>query len=241
MVSTWGDNPADGYSTCGSRDTVMPPEGSFWLHPKLNEAIALGGAPPYRQHPKRQRAAVTRRSPVLQRPPLPPEGPTGPGHRAQRLAPLNLLHLPAILLSIAFTGQRLLDPELLPRLQVKRVSLDFPDYVFLQDFPLEPLERVLERLTLLEPYLCQIAPPMLTRTPSVRADTFSITCCFVILSKFTCFGSLKPAAEDRSLELRSVVVRRVDTKAYRAAASSLRTASSFIIDSHRAGALFGRA
>jgi hypothetical protein len=38
----------------------------------------------------------------------------------------------------------------------------------------------------LEPYFSQIAPPMLTRIPiRVRAGTFSINCCLVILSKST--------------------------------------------------------
>ena len=49
----------------------------------------------------------------------------------------SLLSLPASLLSIAFAGQRLLDTEFLPRLQVKGVSLDFPDNVLLQNLPLE--------------------------------------------------------------------------------------------------------
>ena len=75
------------------------------------------------------------------------------------------------------------------------MSLDFPDYVLLQDLPLEALERVLKRLALLEPYLSQIAPPTLTRIPiRVRAGTFSINCCFVILSKSTCFGIPKPGS-----------------------------------------------
>ena len=57
-----------------------------------------------------------------------------------------LLHLPPILLAIAFTGQRLLDAALLARLQVKGVSFDFLDDVFLQDFPLEAAKRVFQRL-----------------------------------------------------------------------------------------------
>lgn len=110
-----------------------------------------------------------------------------PGHNG--LAPLNLLGLPASLLTIAFAGQRLLHAQFLARLQVKGMSLHFPDYVLLQDLPLEALERVLKRLALLEPYLSQIAPPTLTRIPiRVRAGTFSINWCFVILSDSTCFG-----------------------------------------------------
>ena len=135
-------------------------------------------------------------------PPLALEGctdgalfPRGPRAGAQRLAPLNLLSLPASLLTIAFTGQRLLNAQFLARLQVKGMSLDFPDYVLLQDLPLEALERVLKRLALLEPYLSQIAPPTLTRIPiRVRAGTFSINRCFVILSKSTCFGIPKPGS-----------------------------------------------
>ena len=38
---------------------------------------------------------------------------------------LLLLRLPASLLPIAFTGQCLLDPEFLPRLQVEGVAFDF--------------------------------------------------------------------------------------------------------------------
>jgi hypothetical protein len=74
-------------------------------------------------------------------------------------AVLALLSLPARLLSIAFTGQRLLDAEFLAGLQVKGMSLDFPDDVLLQDFPLEAPECVFQRLAFLEPYLSQITPP----------------------------------------------------------------------------------
>jgi hypothetical protein len=74
----------------------------------------------------------------------------------------SLLSLPASLLSIALTGQRLLDTEFLPRLQVKGVPFDFPDNVLLQNLPFESLERVLKRLALLKPYLSQIVPPKLT-------------------------------------------------------------------------------
>src|ERR1035437_8010568 len=70
-----------------------------------------------------------------------------------------LLRLPASLLPIAFTGQCLLDPELLARLQVEGVPFDFPYDVLLNDLPLEPAERVLHCLAVLEPYLGQTAPP----------------------------------------------------------------------------------
>src|SRR6185369_16472227 len=49
----------------------------------------------------------------------------------------RLLGFPASLLPIAFTGQSGLDAALLARLQVKGVSFDFPDDVFIQHFPLE--------------------------------------------------------------------------------------------------------
>src|SRR6266481_3170084 len=78
---------------------------------------------------------------------------------------LPLLSLPASLLPIAFTGQRLLDAEFLARLQVKGVSLDFPDDVLLQNLPLEAAQRVLQRLALLDLYLSQMAPPTLTGIP----------------------------------------------------------------------------
>ena len=73
-----------------------------------------------------------------------------------------LLHLSPILLSIAFTGQCLLDAALLARLQIKGVSLDFPDNVVLQDFPLEAAKRVFQRLAFLELYFSQLVPPALT-------------------------------------------------------------------------------
>lgn len=75
--------------------------------------------------------------------------PLGSTRREQSLASLNLVHFPTSLFTIAFTGQRLLNAQLLAGLQVKRMSFDFPDDVFLQDLPLEALERVLQRLALL--------------------------------------------------------------------------------------------
>jgi hypothetical protein len=55
----------------------------------------------------------------------------------------GLLGFPASFLAIPFTGQSRLNPEFLTRLQVKGVSLDFANDVFLQDFPLEAAKRVL--------------------------------------------------------------------------------------------------
>ena len=77
----------------------------------------------------------------------------------ERVRSPPLLNLPAILLSIAFTGQRLFDAEFLARLQVKSVPLDFPDDVLLQHFPLEAAERIFQRLAFLEPYLGQMVSP----------------------------------------------------------------------------------
>jgi hypothetical protein len=78
---------------------------------------------------------------------------------------LELLGISAILFSSAFARQRLLDAELLARLQVESVPFDFPDNVFLQDLPLEAPQRVLQRLAFLQPYFSQKAPPMLTVIP----------------------------------------------------------------------------
>src|SRR5450432_18007 len=79
---------------------------------------------------------------------------------------LPLLNLPASFLTIAFTGQRLLDAELLARFQVKGVPFDFPDDVLLQNLLLEAAERVLQRLAFLELYFSQTAPPTLTMIPA---------------------------------------------------------------------------
>ena len=57
--------------------------------------------------------------------------------------PSRLLNLPAIFLPVSFTGQRLLDPELLTRLQVKRVPFDLFYDVLLLDLPLEAPKGVL--------------------------------------------------------------------------------------------------
>jgi hypothetical protein len=52
----------------------------------------------------------------------------------------------------------LLDPEFLPWLQVKGVSLDPLDDVLRQHLSLEAAERILKRLAFLELYLSQAAP-----------------------------------------------------------------------------------
>jgi hypothetical protein len=53
------------------------------------------------------------------------------------------------------------------------VPFYFTDDILLHDLPLEAAQRVLQRLTILELYLSQMAPPTLTR------------CNFFILFKFT--------------------------------------------------------
>ena len=70
-----------------------------------------------------------------------------------------LLRLPASLLAVALTGQRLFDAEFLAGLQVEGVPFDFPNDVLRNDLPLEAAERVLNSLAFLEPYVSQTAPP----------------------------------------------------------------------------------
>jgi len=70
--------------------------------------------------------------------------------------PLGLLNLPAILLPVSFTGQRLLGPELLTWLQVKRVSLDLFYNVLLLDFALKAAKGIFQSFTLLKLYFSQI-------------------------------------------------------------------------------------
>ena len=81
---------------------------------------------------------------------------------------LALLGLPPSLLPIAFTGQSLFDAEFLARLQVEGMPFDFADDILRHNLSLEPAERVLNRLAVLEPYLSQAAPP--SRPDSSRAS-----------------------------------------------------------------------
>jgi hypothetical protein len=67
-----------------------------------------------------------------------------------------LFDFPARLFPVSLTGQRLLDPFLLSRLQVKGVSLDLLDNVLLLDLTLEAAKGVFERFTLLQFYFCQM-------------------------------------------------------------------------------------
>src|SRR5260370_26974211 len=99
-------------------------------------------------------------------PPSPPGKQEGDQARCgERSFSLPLLNLPASLLTIAFSDQRLLDAEFLARLQVKGVPLDFPDDVLLQNLPLEAVEGFLHRFAVLQRYLSQMAPPTLTTIP----------------------------------------------------------------------------
>src|SRR5215471_3156528 len=95
------------------------------------------------------------------------EGFTSP--RIAKRSPPCLLTFPASLLPIALTRECLLDSEFLARLQIKGVSLDLPDDVFLQDLPFEAAERVFQRLALLDLYLSQMAPPTLRMVPIHRS------------------------------------------------------------------------
>jgi hypothetical protein len=75
--------------------------------------------------------------------------------RRDRSPAASLLDLPAILLPVAFASQRLLGPQLLSRLQVKRVSLDLFNNVLLLDLTLEAPEGVFQRFALLKLYFSQ--------------------------------------------------------------------------------------
>jgi hypothetical protein len=61
-----------------------------------------------------------------------------------------LLNFPATLLPVPFAGQRLLGPELLTRLQVEGMPLNFLDDVFLLHLPLEAAKGVFQCLALLK-------------------------------------------------------------------------------------------
>jgi hypothetical protein len=92
------------------------------------------------------------------------------GNKMLHALDVCLFSLSTCLLPVAFTGQRLLESEFLSRLQVKGVSFDFPNDVFLYHLPLETTERVFQRLPVLKLYLSQMA------TASIRpaADLWSV-------------------------------------------------------------------
>src|SRR4051812_14171916 len=73
----------------------------------------------------------------------------------------GLFALAASLFPIPFPGQRLFDPKLLTRLQIKRVPLHVLDDFFLQDFSLEAPQRVFQGLAFLKPYFSQWTSPKL--------------------------------------------------------------------------------
>ena len=54
----------------------------------------------------------------------------------------DLFNFPAILLPVPFAGQRLLDPELLARLQIEGMALHFFDDVLLLDLTFEAAKGV---------------------------------------------------------------------------------------------------
>jgi len=62
----------------------------------------------------------------------------------------------ACFLPAALAGQCFFNPFLLARLQVKGVTLDLLDNVFLLHFALEATQCVFEGLALLESYFCQL-------------------------------------------------------------------------------------
>ena len=76
-----------------------------------------------------------------------PVGTALPQEKASLTRPIScqlwLFEIPATLFPVSFSGQRLLDPFPLSRLQVKGVFLHFLNNVLLLDFPLEPAEGVL--------------------------------------------------------------------------------------------------
>jgi hypothetical protein len=78
--------------------------------------------------------------------------------------PVNaeLFCFPANFLPVSFAGQRLLDPELLARLQIKGVTLHFLNNVLCQDFTFEAAQGIFQCLALLKPYFSQIEPHLPT-------------------------------------------------------------------------------
>ena len=66
-----------------------------------------------------------------------------------------LFNFPATFLPVPFACQRLLDPQFLARLQIKRMALDLFNDVFLLHLSLEAPEGVFQGFTVLESYFCQ--------------------------------------------------------------------------------------
>src|SRR5690349_5000699 len=90
----------------------------------------------------------------------------------------GLFALAASLFPIPLPGQRLFDPKLLARLQIKRVPLHVLDDFFLQYFALETPQRVFQGLAFLKPYFSQWTSPKLA-----NAILYSY--------QFTCFHSFR--------------------------------------------------
>ncbi|HTA42794.1 MAG TPA: hypothetical protein VK789_10120 [Bryobacteraceae bacterium] len=74
--------------------------------------------------------------------------------KAQQILP-RLFDFPATFLPVAFARQRLLDAQLLARLQVKGVPFDFFNNVFLLHLTLESPEGIFQGFTFLESYFSQ--------------------------------------------------------------------------------------
>jgi hypothetical protein len=77
------------------------------------------------------------------------------GHHWGRGDPIPLILLFASLFSAAFTRERFFNALLFAGLQVKGVSLDLLDNIFLLNLALKAAQRVLEGFALLEPDFCQ--------------------------------------------------------------------------------------
>jgi hypothetical protein len=77
------------------------------------------------------------------------------GHH-KRGSPLNLVLLFACFFSAALTGQCFFHALFFARLQVKGVTLDLLDDVFLLHFALEATQCIFEGLALLKSYFCQL-------------------------------------------------------------------------------------
>ena len=73
-----------------------------------------------------------------------------------RGSPLNLVLLFACFFPAALTGQRFFYALFFARLQVKGVTLDLLDNVFLLHFALEATQCIFEGLALLKSYFCQL-------------------------------------------------------------------------------------
>jgi hypothetical protein len=80
----------------------------------------------------------------------------GNGPPLRAAAHITLVLFFACFLSAALAGQCFLHPLLFARLQVKGVTLDLLDNIFLLHFALEATQCILEGLALLKSYFCQL-------------------------------------------------------------------------------------